>query len=295
MHSLDRRALSSEDSSPQPVSAARRGKLSQSTSDLRVCLCARLCLVDAPVLTRAKREIESPSRQDTSSPPILQVDVDTEASDEVNESPKLSEAQLNSKVSAILDDLFCSGEVEDAAISIKELQSPDFHPEFINKALTISCEKKEKEQDLLRQLVSALNSADTLTNEQLIKGYAHHIARSIFVPKELTHSRSLLLVAQVFVVPRDARRSGGRCTQGSRAYRVVHCQRCCQALAAACVVERCTRAHDGVLAARWQGRHLARGADGQARAARYGQVALGRLGHQLPRSRAEARSRSQQF
>jgi hypothetical protein len=84
---------------------------------------------------------------------------------------ELTEQQFETKFCAILEELFCSQEVEDAAMSIKEAQSAKFHGSFVCKALTISCEKKEKDQKLLMELFDVLLTEKTLTIEQLITGY----------------------------------------------------------------------------------------------------------------------------
>jgi translation initiation factor 4G len=70
--------------------------------------------------------------------------------------------------------LLCSvRDVKEAALCVKELEAPDFHPTLVSIWVSDSFDKKETERSLLVSLLLHLYAFETplLTQEEIARGY----------------------------------------------------------------------------------------------------------------------------
>jgi hypothetical protein len=70
--------------------------------------------------------------------------------------------------------LLCSvRDVKEAALCVKELEAPDFHPTLVSIWVSDSLDKKETERSLLVSLLLHLYAFETplLTQEEIARGY----------------------------------------------------------------------------------------------------------------------------
>jgi programmed cell death protein 4 len=80
-------------------------------------------------------------------------------------------------VMALIDEYFNSGDINEAATSLQELDEPEFHHFFIKKLVTMAMDKHSREREMASNLLSSLYS-EVIPGEQLQKGFLN-LAQSL--------------------------------------------------------------------------------------------------------------------
>lgn len=70
---------------------------------------------------------------------------------------ELSAEQLERKTDMLLDEFLSGGDFQEAMACIEDLNSPNYYPDVIYRAILLSMEKKERERNELIALLSYLN------------------------------------------------------------------------------------------------------------------------------------------
>jgi hypothetical protein len=84
-----------------------------------------------------------------------------------------SKAQLDKKTEMLLEEYWSSGDSVEAAQCIEDLNSTDYYPDLVTKAVLLSLEKKDRERQDLVSLFKELNEKSLLSAEDYSKGFAN--------------------------------------------------------------------------------------------------------------------------
>jgi len=84
--------------------------------------------------------------------------------------PKMKLSDFKKRVASILREYFVSEDVNDASDSLKKLDCPAFHYEFVKRAVTMSIDRKDREREAVSRLLSSMYPS-TLSSVQIGKGF----------------------------------------------------------------------------------------------------------------------------
>ncbi|KAL3833033.1 hypothetical protein ACJIZ3_007769 [Penstemon smallii] len=95
-----------------------------------------------------------------------------------NASTDLSEERLRDKSMAAIKEYYSARDVNEVALCIKDLNTPNFHPSMISLWVTDSFERKDVERSLLTKLLINLTKLrdGLISEDQLIKGFESVLA-----------------------------------------------------------------------------------------------------------------------
>lgn len=90
--------------------------------------------------------------------------------DDESEEVVLNKVEVTTPIEAIVQEYFSSGDVEECAKALKELNIEDQHHTFVRKSITIAMEKGAFERELVSQLLSSLY-ANVLSGDKISEGF----------------------------------------------------------------------------------------------------------------------------
>lgn len=83
----------------------------------------------------------------------------------------LSKDDLNRKAEMLLEEYLTSADVDEARECLQELKDTAYYPDFINRAVCITFEKKERDRNEITRLLAHLKEKSVLTVDDLKAGY----------------------------------------------------------------------------------------------------------------------------
>jgi hypothetical protein len=87
------------------------------------------------------------------------------------EAPRLEFQEFRRHASVLIDEFFCSRDVDGMVASVAALASPSFHDELAAQLLRAALDRKEAERTAVVDLLGALVSMGHLTDAQLVRGF----------------------------------------------------------------------------------------------------------------------------
>lgn len=84
--------------------------------------------------------------------------------------PAMILSEFKRQVCDILNEYFESEDLEEVEDRISELNSPEYHYEFVKRAISLSLDRKERERELVSRLLSELYPR-MITSEHIAKGF----------------------------------------------------------------------------------------------------------------------------
>ena len=93
------------------------------------------------------------------------------------ESKRESLNDFKKRIVSILREYFVSEDTSDAADSLKRLDCPAFHYEFVKRAVTMSIDRKDREREAVSILLSSMYPS-TLSSVQIGKGFERLFERA---------------------------------------------------------------------------------------------------------------------
>lgn len=91
--------------------------------------------------------------------------------------PKMKLNDFKKRIVSILREYFVSEDTSDAADSLKRLDCPAFHYEFVKRAVTMSIDRKDREREAVSILLSSMYPS-TLSSVQIGKGFERLFERA---------------------------------------------------------------------------------------------------------------------
>jgi programmed cell death protein 4 len=91
--------------------------------------------------------------------------------------PKMKLTDFKKRIVSILREYFVSEDTSDAADSLKRLDCPAFHYEFVKRAITMSIDRKDREREAVSILLSSMYPS-TLSSVQIGKGFERLFERA---------------------------------------------------------------------------------------------------------------------
>merc|ERR550514_2085848 len=79
--------------------------------------------------------------------------------------PPLTLSEFKRQTIAAIEELFSSGDLDECLRRVRELRCPDYHFEFVKRAISMSLDRNQKERELASQLL-ARGSDTMLTVDQ---------------------------------------------------------------------------------------------------------------------------------
>ncbi|XP_002967145.2 eukaryotic translation initiation factor [Selaginella moellendorffii] len=110
----------------------------------------------------APKPAPAPAPTPAPAPPVI--------SEERAATPSPSSAILNKKSESLLEEYFSIMDLTEATLCIQEMKSPDYHPQFVQVAVTLALEKRDRERELLFKLFNHLHAQGVVTEAQLASG-----------------------------------------------------------------------------------------------------------------------------
>eukprot|EP00250_Pteridium_aquilinum_P004367 c14581_g1_i1 orf=369-2852(+) len=122
--------------------------------------------------------------------------------------PALSSAALEKKSDSLLKEYLSVGDLNEAKLCVEELQSKDFHPQFVQMAVLILVEEsQERKRDLVGKLLEFLWSKKVLSTKDVTSGIemvAEQLDDLVYdaplAPKHLGHLVGKLLLSEVVTI-----------------------------------------------------------------------------------------------
>ena len=87
-----------------------------------------------------------------------------------DEPRELTPEELENKTDLLLKEFLGSGDLEEAVLCVKELESIEYHPEVINRGVMLALEKKDEDRQRMLTLFSHFQKVGIITPEQFQKG-----------------------------------------------------------------------------------------------------------------------------
>jgi hypothetical protein len=91
----------------------------------------------------------------------------------------LTDEELEAKTEVLIEEYFASSDTAEAITCIRELNSPRYAPDIVNKALSMSLERNERDREAITKLFSELYKDGVFLSEHFEKGYACHTCQCI--------------------------------------------------------------------------------------------------------------------
>eukprot|EP01018_Ginkgo_biloba_P036005 Gb_34752 [translate_table: standard] len=83
----------------------------------------------------------------------------------------MSPAELHNKSKSLLEEYFYIGDLEEAMQCVVELQSTEYHSEFVQQAISLAFDHSQRHLELVGQLLQSLHSQKVLSYKSLRNGF----------------------------------------------------------------------------------------------------------------------------